>query len=84
MTTFKTSSPLSKPIDLFEAAQTGNLEAVNACLRNDNDINAKRRYIPTLIISCGNTALIDAVDENYLEIVDALIKAGADVNLSNS
>ena len=38
----------------------------------------------SILIQNGNTALHDAAYEGYTEIVDHLVSAGADVNITNN
>ena len=62
--------------DLVAAAGRGDLPAVNALLRSQVDVNARRslKYVG------GTTALIEASSNGQLGVVQALLAANADVN----
>ena len=62
--------------DLWNAARTGNIEAVKALLAKGIDVNAKNQY--------GATALLFAASKGHVEIAKVLIEHGADVNVKDS
>jgi len=59
-------------VDIFEAAWSGDIEAVKQHLAAGTDVNAKSEY--------GKTALHFGALENKKDIVELLIANGADVN----
>ena len=59
---------------LIVCARTGNVEAVNSLLSHAADPNAKETQQ-------GHTALMRAVAEKHADIVEALVKHGADVHV---
>jgi len=67
----KTDIPL-----LIQAAQDGNLPAVQTLLEEGADVNAKDTY--------GFTALMTAAQKGHTEIVKLLLEKGADVNARNT
>ena len=60
---------------LIDAVRRGDRNAVRALLRNRVDVNVAQPD--------GSTALLLAADRNDPELVDLLIKAGANVNARN-
>lgn len=71
-------SELKPPaIGLHQAALEGNLAAIQEHIRIGSDLNEKE---PTN----GSSPIITAVTFGKSEVVDALIKAGADINLVNN
>jgi ankyrin repeat protein len=60
--------------DLIDASKEGDIEKVTELLKKDN-VNLKNKS--------GNTALILASKNNYIAIVDLLLKAGAKVDKQN-
>ena len=60
-------------MDLFEAARTGNLTAVEALLGNGTDVNARD-------VGDNATALHWAAAAGALDVVRALTDAGGDVH----
>ena len=61
---------------LFNAAQTGDLEAVKAAIKQGADVNSMTRY--------SATALSFAAEKGHLEIVKFLIESGADPNVRDT
>ena len=59
-------------VDIWEAARTGNTEAVKQHLAAGTDVNAKEED--------GGTPLLHAVGNGRREIIELLIAEGADVN----
>ena len=62
-------------VDIWEAARTGNIEAVKQHLAAGTDVNAKT--------GSGWTPLHYAAREGHKEITDLLLTNGADVNAKN-
>ena len=62
-------------VDIWTAAQTGNIEAVKQHLADGVDVNAKP--------GSGWTPLHYAAREGHKEITDLLLTNGADVNAKN-
>ena len=62
-------------VDIWEAARTGNIEAVKQHLAAGADVNAKGEE--------GLTPLHYAAREGHKEITDLLLTNGADVNAKN-
>ena len=62
-------------VDIWEAARTGNVEAVKQHLAAGTDVNAKT--------GSGRTPLHYAAREGHKEINDLLLANGADVNAKN-
>ena len=61
-----------RSLDIWEAAETGNIEAVKQHLANGADVNAKDKY--------GRTPLHYAAGHGHKEITEILITKRADVN----
>jgi ankyrin repeat protein len=62
-----------QPIDLFELVKTGVSHEIQVAINRGADVNARDEY--------GRTPLMFAAEENdNLAVVNALLKAGADVN----
>ena len=59
-------------VDIWEAARTGNIEAVKQHLAAGVDVNAKDKY--------GESPLLFAATFGHKEIAELLIANGADVN----
>ena len=59
-------------VDIHEAAEAGNIEAVKQYLADGEDVNAKG--------DLGTTPLMMAAFEGHKEIAELLIAKGADVN----
>ena len=71
------SSPLQFPrANIWSAAKLGDLDALKVHVSNKTDLDAQDPH-------AGFTALSWAVLAGEIEIVDQLIKAGADVNAKN-
>jgi outer membrane protein assembly factor BamB len=70
----QTIAPSSE--SLREGARTGDLAAVNAAIDAKLDVNSVDRY--------GVSALALACDHGHDNVVDALIKAGANVNIKDT
>lgn len=66
----------ASPQQLFNAAQTGDLDGVKAAIEAGVDVNAKTRY--------SATALSFAAEKGHLEIVRFLIEQGADPNVQDT
>ncbi len=62
--------------ELFNAAQSGDLETVKSAIEAGVDVNSKTRY--------SATALSFAAEKGHLEIVKYLIEHGADPNVQDS
>ena len=61
---------------LISASEKGDIETVKSLLKEDVYIHAQNRE--------GKCAIVAAAYNNYLEIVDLLISAGADVNMKDN
>ena len=59
-------------VDIHQAAQEGNIEAVKQAIANGVDVNAKNKH--------GDSPLHLAAQMGHKEIVELLIANGADVN----
>lgn len=66
----------SSPQALFNAAQTGDLDAIKEALKAGVDVNSKTRY--------SATALSFAAEKGHLDIVKLLIEKGADPNVQDT
>ena len=65
----------AKAIDIFEAIDNNDIEAVKTYINNGGDVNVNAKD------KCGNTPLIEAAKcYNGFKIMRLLLKAGADVN----
>ena len=73
---FAQVSDSTSPQQLFNAAQTGDLEAIKTALDAGIDVNAKTRY--------SATALSFAAEKGHLDIVKLLIEKGADPNVQDT
>jgi len=62
--------------DLFDAAQTGDLEKIKTAIEAGVDVNSKTRY--------SATALSFAAEKGHLEIVKLLLENGADVAVKDT
>jgi ankyrin repeat protein len=69
---------LSPYNELFEAVDKGDLGSVIKCIKSGIDMNEAD---PRELIGSGNTPLHHAANCGHVEIVRALIDAGADVNV---
>ena len=63
----------SRHLNLYEAAESGDIEAVKQHLADGTDIELK-------CTGCGSTALGHAAKEGHKEIAELLVENGADVN----
>ena len=59
-------------VDIHQAAEEGNIEAVKQAIAASSDVNKKDRY--------ENTPLLHAASSGHKEIVELLISNGANVN----
>jgi len=64
--------PSAPDISMYDAVESGNIEAVNQHLKAGTDVNAKDKD--------GWTLLHPASYEGHQEIIELLISKGADVN----
>ena len=71
----ESQSPEPPDISIYNAANDGNIEAVQQHLAAGTDVNAKNDF--------GSTPLIAAAHEGHKEIVELLIAKGADVDAMN-
>ena len=62
---------------IYEAAESGDIEAVKQHLADETDISLK-------CTGCGGTALGHAAKHGHNEIAELLIENGADVNVENN
>ncbi len=62
---------------LFQAVENNNIKEVEVLLKKNIDINAKEQWF-------GKTALMIAASHNYWEIVDKLLKEGANPEIQTS
>ena len=62
-------------VDIWTAANTGNIEAVKQAIANGADVNAKGEL--------GETPLHNAVGKGLKEVAELLIANGAEVNAKN-
>lgn len=60
--------------ELLRAAETGDVAAVTTALRQGADVNARG-------FNFGRTALMEASMRSFVDVMGALLSAGADVNL---
>jgi ankyrin repeat protein len=63
----------SRHLNLYEAAESGDIEAVKQHLADGTDIELK-------CTGCGSTALGHAAKEGHKEIAELLVENGADVS----
>ena len=63
----------SRHLNLYEAAESGDIEAVKQHLADGTDIELK-------CTGCGGTALGHAARHGHKEIAELLVENGADVN----
>ena len=67
----------SRHLNLYEAAESGDIEAVKQHLADGTDIELK-------CTGCGSTALGHAAKKGHKEIAELLVENGADVNVKTS
>ena len=72
----ESQSPEPPDISIYDAANDGNIEAVQQHLAAGRDVNAKNDF--------GSTPLIAAAHEGHKEITKLLLATGADLNAKDN